>query len=137
MKNLRPGFTIIEILISVIILSLAIIPVLKVHTDNHEQIVYISERNKRALEDSLYLSSTILRHHHDNKNAYEVLERFFTIKELKSREILKRNSRNIFIPEEINIMPSGEQGGPSAVVHEIMLKDKHSSHYYLFSLGSF
>ena len=137
MKNLRPGFTIIEILISVIILSLAIIPVLKVHTDNHEQIVYISERNKRALQDSLYLSSNILQYHKDNKNAYEILERFFKIKELQSREILKKNSRDIFIPEEIRILPMEEQGGPSAIVNEIILKDKHSSNYYLFSLGSF
>lgn len=137
MKNLRSGFTIIEILISVIILSLAIIPVLKVHTDNHEQIVYISERNQRALQDSLYLSSNILQHHQDNKSAYEILERFFKIKDMESREILKKNSRDIFIPEEIRILPIEEQGGPSAVVNEIMLKDKHSSNYYLFNLESF
>ena len=137
MKNLRPGFTIIEILISVIILSLAIIPVLKVHTDNHEQIVYITERNKRSLQDSLYLSSNILQYHQDNKNAYEILERFFKIKELESREILKKNSRDIYIPEEIRIIPIQEQGGPSAVVNEIMLKDKHSSNYYHFKLEAF
>jgi hypothetical protein len=121
----------------VIILSLAIIPVLKVHTDNHEQIVYISERNQRALQDSLYLSSNILQHHQDNKSAYEILERFFKIKDMESREILKKNSRDIFIPEEIRILPIEEQGGPSAVVNEIMLKDKHSSNYYLFNLESF
>jgi len=137
LKNLRPGFTIIEILISVIILSLAIIPVLKVHTDNHEQIVYITERNKRSLQDSLYLSSNILQYHQDNKNAYEILERFFKIKELESREILKKNSRDIYIPEEIRIIPIQEQGGPSAVVNEIMLKDKHSSNYYHFKLEAF
>jgi len=137
LKNLRPGFTIIEILISVIILSLAIIPVLKIHTDNHEQIVYISERNQRSLQDSLYLSSNILQHHQDNKNAYEILERFFKIKEMESREILKKNSRDVFIPEEIRIIPIQEQGVPSAVVNEIMLKDKHSSNYYQFKLESF
>ena len=59
MKQFRPAFTIIEILISVIIISLAIIPVLKIHTENHKQIVYISERNKRALQDSLYLSENM------------------------------------------------------------------------------
>ena len=134
---LRPAFTIIEILISVIILSLAIIPVLKIHTDNHEQIVYISERNKRTLQDSLYLSSNILQHHQDTKTSYEVLERFFKIKELESREILKKNSRDIFIPEEIKIIPLPEQGGPTAIVNKVMLKDKHSSIYYHFKLGSF
>ncbi len=137
MKQLRPAFTIIEILISVIILSLAIIPVLKVHTSNHEQIVYLSERNKRSLEDSLYLDSSILKYHRDNKTAYDILEKFFKVKEQESREILKKSSRDIFIPEEIEIIPLEEQGGPTAMVDKIMLKDKHSSIYYQFKLESF
>ncbi len=137
MKQLRPAFTIIEILISVIIISLAIIPVLKIHTENHEQIIYISERNKRALQDSLYLSSNIFNYHKDNKTAYEILEKFFKIREQESREILKKTSRDIFIPEEIKIIPLEEQYGPTAIVNEIMLKDQHSSIYYHFKLESF
>lgn len=120
-----------------IILSLAIVPVLKVHTSNHEQIVYLSERNKRSLEDSLYLSSNILNYHQDTKTAYEILEKFFKVKEQESREILKKSSRDIFIPEEIKISPMEEQGGPTAIVNKIMLKDKHSSVYYQFKLESF
>jgi len=134
LKQLRPAFTIIEILISVIILSLAIVPVLKVHTSNHEQIVYLSERNKRSLQDSLFLSSNILNYHQDNKTAYEILEIFFKVKEQESREILKKTSRDVFIPEEIRIIPLEEQGGPTAIVNEIMLKDKHSSIYHHFKL---
>ena len=137
MKQLRPAFTIIEILISVIILSLAIIPVLKVHTRSQEQIVYLSERNQRSLQDSLFLSSNILSHHQDNKTAYEILEKFFKVKEQESREILKKFSRDVFIPEEIKIFLVQEQGGPSAIVNEVMLKDKHSSNYYHFSLEAF
>lgn len=137
MKQLRPAFTIIEILISVIIITLAIIPVLKVHTDNHKQIVYISERNKRALQDSLFVSSNILQHHQDNKSAYEMLEKSFKIKERESRESLKKISRDVFIPEAINIVAAEEQGGPSATVNTIMIKDKHSSIYYSFTLGGF
>ena len=137
MKQLRPAFTIIEILISVIILSLAIIPVLKVHTSSQEQIVYLSERNKRSLQDSLFLSSNILSHHKDNKTAYEVLEKFFKVKEQESREILKKFSRDVFIPDEMKIMPLEEQGAPTAIVNKIMLKDKHSSIYYHFKLESF
>jgi hypothetical protein len=137
LKQLRPAFTIIEILISVIILSLAIVPVLKVHTSNHEQIVYLSERNKRSLQDSLFLSSNILNYHQDNKTAYEILEKFFKVKDQESREILRKTSRDVFIPEEIRIIPLEEQGGPTAIVNEIMLKDKHSSIYYDFKLEGF
>jgi len=137
LKTLRPAFTIIEILVSVIILSFAIIFVLKIHTDNREQIIYISERNKLSLQDSLFLSSNILRHHKDNKTAYEILERFFKVKEFESREILKKTSRDIFIPEEIKIFPPQDQPGATAVINEVMLKDKHSSTYYHFNLESF
>jgi hypothetical protein len=137
LKTLRPAFTIIEILISVVIITLAIIPVLKVHSSNHEQVVYISERNNRALEDSLYLSKNIMMHHQDTKTAYEVLRNFFKIKDLESREILKQTSRDIFIPEEIRVFSMQEQSGPTATVNEIMLKDKHSSIYHQFSLDGF
>ncbi len=142
MKTLRPAFTIIEILISVIILSFAIIFVLQVHTDNQEQIVYISERNKLSLQDSLYLSPDILSHHKDNKTAYDILEKFFKINELKSREILKKNHRDIFIPEEITLLPPQDestqgQSVPTAIINEVMLKDKHSSIYYHFKLETF
>lgn len=137
MKLLRPAFTIIEILISVIIISLAIIPVLKVHTDNHDQIVYISERNKRSLQDSLYLSNNTLNYHKDTKTAYDILRDFFKIEKLESREILKKTSRDIFIPEEIQIIAMPEEGGPTAIVDTIMLKDKHSSIYYHLRLEPF
>lgn len=137
MKQLRPAFTIIEILISVIILSLAIVPVLKVHTDNREQIIYISERNKRALQDSLYVDSTIFQQHQETKTAYEILAGYFKINDLKSREILKKSRREIYIPEAISITPLPEQGGPAAIVNEVMLKDKHSSNYYFFTLEAF
>ncbi|WP_373032677.1 type II secretion system protein [Sulfurovum sp.] len=134
MKQLRPAFTIIEILVSVIILSIAIIPVLKVHTSNQEQIVYLTERNKRSLQDSLFLSNNILNYHQDNKTAYEVLEKYFKVKEQESREILKKTSRDVFIPDEIRIISLEEQGGPTAIVNEVMLKDKHSSIYHHFKL---
>jgi len=121
----------------VIIITLAIIPVLKIHTSNHEQIVYISERNKRSLEDSLYLSTNILSHHRDNTNAYDILNEFFKIKEFESREILKKTNRDILIPEEMDILSLEEQSGPSANVNTIILKGKHSSTYYHFTLEGF
>jgi len=138
LKPLRPAFTIIEILVSVIIISLAIIPVLKLHTSNHEQIVYISERNKRALQDSLYLDSNVLSYHQDTKTAYDILGRLFKVTDTKSREILRDNHRDIFIPEPIEIIPTEEQGGgPTATINEVMLKGQHSSIYYHLKLEGF
>ncbi len=133
----RPAFTIIEILIAVIIISFGIIFVLKIHSDNHEQIVYISERNKHSLQDSLYLAPNILRYHKDEKTAYDILQSHFKIREDKSREILKRNSRAVYIPEEVHIIPPPETPGPTAIVNEIKLKGNHSSIYWRFKIQSF
>ena len=137
MNTLRPAFTLIEILISVVILSGAFLYVLKVHTDNREHIIYLSERNKQSLQDSLYLSKNILRHHKDNKSAYEILERHFSIKEDESRQALKKNNRDIFIPKEIKIVPPPDKRGPTALVNEVKLKGAHSSHYWHFKILSF
>lgn len=130
MKTLRPAFTLIEILIAVVIISFGILYVLQVHSDNAKYIVYLSERNKQVLQDSLYLSTDILKYHKDNKSAYDILERHFKIKELKSREILKKNARDIFIPEEIEIVPPPDTRGVTATINEIKLKGKHSSNFW-------
>jgi len=134
LKQLRPAFTIIEILVSVLILSGSIVYALQIHSQNREQIIYISERNKQSLQDSLFLSENVLRYHKDEKEAYEILQKYFKIKELKSREILKKSTRKIFIPEQIKILPPEETGGYGALVDEIKIKNKYSSSYFHFKL---
>jgi len=142
LKDLRPAFTIIEILISVIIISFSIVLVLKIHSQNHEQIIYISERNKLSLEDSLFLTDNVLHYHKENKEAYEVLQSYFKIDDFKSRQILKKAQRDFFIPEPIRLTQGEEEGeeesnGPSATVQEIKLKDKYSSSYFRFKIDMF
>ena len=134
MKPLRPAFTIIEILISVLILSVSIMYILQIHTSNHEQIVYLSERNKQALEDSLYLSNDALKYHKKSKNAYDLIEKEFKVKEFTSRDILKKTERELFIPEEVYILPPTEVQGPTIVANEIKLKGEYSSNYWHFEL---
>ncbi len=133
---MRPAFTIIEILVSVIIISISIVYVLKVHSQNHEQIVYITERNKLSLQDSLFLTDDALRYHKEKKDAYEVLRAYFKIDDFKSREILKKSQREYFIPEVVNLTPE-EDFGPAATVEEIKLKDKYSSAYFRFKISTF
>ncbi len=136
MKISRPAFTLIEILISVLILSGTIVYALKIHSQNHEQIVYISERNKLSLQDSLFVAEDTLRYHKDTKTAYDIIEKYFKVDDLKSREILKKISREYFIPEPIQLMAEGEST-PSAVVDEIKIKDQFSSFYFHFKINSF
>ena len=135
-RTLRPAFTIIEILISVIIISVSIVYVLKVHSQNHEQIVYITERNKLSLEDSLFLADNALQFHKEKKDAYEILRSYFQINDSKSIDILKNAKRTFFIPEPVNLTPE-EGSGPAATIEEIKLKDKYSSSYFHFKINTF
>jgi len=133
-KTLRPAFTIIEILISVLILSVSIMYILQIHSSNHEQIVYISERNKHALEDSLYLDSDVLKYHKERKSAYDLIEKEFKIKEFQTREILKKTERTLFVPEEIYILPPSDVQGPTALAKEITLKGEYNANYWHFEI---
>jgi prepilin-type N-terminal cleavage/methylation domain-containing protein len=135
-NTLHTAFTLIEVLVSVLILSGTIVYALKIHSQNREQIIYISERSKLSLQDSLFVAKDALKYHKDTKTAYDVVERYFKVDDLKSREILKRISRTYFMPEPIQLITE-ETEEPSAVVDEIKIKDKFSSSYFHFKINSF
>jgi prepilin-type N-terminal cleavage/methylation domain-containing protein len=132
----RPAFTLIEVLISVLIISGSIVYALQIHSQNHEQILYISERAKLSLQDSLFVADDALSYHKDEKEAYDVIRRYFKIDDLESRKILKSISRTYYIPEPVQL-GSGEEGTPGAVIEEIKMKDKYSSSYYHFKINAF
>ena len=136
MKTLRPAFTLIEILISVLIISGSIIYTLKIHDQNHEQIIYISERSKLSLQDSLFLSEEARSYNKDTKEAYDILSHYFKIDDFKSREILKNIYREYNIPEPIKLS-ADEEGIPTAIIEEIKIKDKFSASYFHFKINTF
>ena len=133
---LKPAFTLIEVLVSVLIISGSIVYALKIHSQNHEQILYISERSKLSLQDSLFLAEYVRAYNKDTKEAYDILSRYFRIDDFKSREILKQISRTYFIPEPIQLTAE-EEDQPSATVEEIKIKDKYSSSYFHFKINTF
>jgi prepilin-type N-terminal cleavage/methylation domain-containing protein len=135
--RLRPAFTLIEILVSVLILSGSVVYVLKVHSQNHEHITYITERNKHALEDSLFLSNNILQYHKHTKSAYDMLRDHLKIDDTKSRKILKKIEKEIYIPHPTNLLSDQTAAGPAASINEIKLKGDFSSTYYRFDFQSF
>jgi len=138
MHKLRPAFTIIEILVSITIISFSILFVLRVHSDNRKYIIYLSERNKHALQDSLFLTENILRYHKSKKTAYDIIERNMKVKEDESRQVLKKYERSIYIPEEIRITPPPPpRRGPTALVNEVKLKGQHSSYYWHVDIKKF
>jgi len=135
--NYKSAFTLIEVIIAVLILSTSIILVLKIHSQTREEIEYIVQRNKYALQDSLFTTRNVLKYHKDTKSAYDIISNAhqFKVEDLKSREILKTINRTFFIPEPYTTQNIEEANIPSAQIDEIKMKDKFSSYYFHFSIN--
>jgi prepilin-type N-terminal cleavage/methylation domain-containing protein len=132
----RRAFTLIEVLISVLILSTSIFYVMKIYSQNHAQAQYINKRNIEALEDSLFLTNSTLRYDKERKNAYDLLHYMFKDLDNKSRQFLRKTERTIRISEPLKLRQI-EGKGPQAEVKKIILKDSFSSGYYRFKIKTF
>ena len=134
--NNSRAFTLIEVLISVIIISGSILFALQVHSQNREQILYISQKGQLSMQDSLFLGADTISYHKSKKNAYDVIGRYFKVDKLESRKILKEISRKYNIPEPLTLNNQEENKGmPSATVETINIKDKFSSSYLHFKIN--
>lgn len=129
----RPAFTLIEVIISVVIISGVILSVMEISSRSTDSALYLSKRASISFQDSLYLTDEITKHHKKTKNAYEHLNKHFNIKEDESKEILQNISREIMITKSIKI-PSLEQVLSKAEIEKAVLKDKYTSSYYRFKL---
>jgi hypothetical protein len=137
MQKRRPAFSIIEILVSVAIISYAIIFVLKIHAENHEQIIYISERNKQVFEDALYVTPNVLRYDKSSKTAEELLHSQIRAEELVSREVLKQSKRHINVSKDLNILPPEDVDQAAGIANEVKLKGDYPSKYWYISIRKF
>ena len=129
----REAFTLIEVIVSVIIISLVVMTVMQMSTRNVDNAVYLSKRNITAFQDSLYLTDRVNSYHKDEKEAYDLLQPPFRIDEDESKTALKDIKRQIVIPEPLTIPPL-QEGAPSAQIERVILKDAYTSHYYRFKL---
>lgn len=136
-NRLRTAFTLIEVLVSVAIISVAIVYVLQIYSENRKYIIYLSERNKVAFQDSLFLTDDALKHHKNEKSAYDLIERYVKVDELNSREILKEKTRSFFIPQEENVNFEDLEQAPQVSLEKIHIKGKYASTYYRFKMNSF
>ncbi len=127
------AFTLIEVLISVLIISGSIVYSLQIYSQNHEQVQYVSQRAKVSFQDSLFITTDVLSYNKDQKEAYDIVNKYFRVDNSKSREILKSISREYHIPEAVKI-GSDVEDAPSATIEEIIIKDRYSSSYFHFKL---
>jgi prepilin-type N-terminal cleavage/methylation domain-containing protein len=91
---MQRGFTLLETMVSVIIIATSILYVMKIHTQTQERIVYMRQASLDAFGDSLFLIDKVASG--DGKNdAYTLLMPLFRFKKDDTITVLKKIERDI------------------------------------------
>ncbi len=125
---MKKAFTIIEIIVSVIIIAIVVLGLSKINKQNVHMSEYVSLRNKTELSNSLFLTKEAFRYDNSKKDAYTLLHGM-KISNMKTRAYLKKIERKIYIDDDI---PLKKMLIPLQV-KAIMLKSKYASKYYRFN----
>jgi prepilin-type N-terminal cleavage/methylation domain-containing protein len=125
------AFTIIEVLISVVLISIVALGAIKLQQESRSMALYLSDRSKIELSNTLFLGKEVMHYHKDKKDAYTLIERSFKISDFESREILKKTYRTIFISEPIELTEGDDL---PLRLNEILLKDKYPARFFHFEV---
>ena len=131
----RKAFTLIEVIVSVIIIGIVIMGILQQQALNSDMAEYLLKRSNSELDNALFLTKKVQRYTNDKKNAYDLLVDEFSIKDFESRDILKKIEKKINITEALPV-PVGmdENEAPMFVFYtnEILLNGAYPARYYTF-----
>jgi prepilin-type N-terminal cleavage/methylation domain-containing protein len=131
-SNFKSAFTLIEIIVSVTIISIVVIGAMKLQDNNRDMALYIQERGNNELDNSLFLNSNIVKFDKSEKSAYEILSDEFKFSD-ETKAFLKEIKKNINITEDREI-PILKDGEPlfTFYTNEILLKGKYPARYFTF-----
>ena len=132
---MKSAFTLIEVIMSVLIVSIIVMGAMKLQDQNRDMSIYILKRGNSELDNSLYMIEKTYRYDKSEKDAFEILREEFKIRDDDSRELLKKITKKINITEEEKIPISVEKGAPPLFTfysNEIMLKGQYPARYYNF-----
>jgi prepilin-type N-terminal cleavage/methylation domain-containing protein len=124
----KPAFTIIEVLVSVVLISVVVLGIIKLQQESRSMAIYLTDRGKGELSNTLFLGREALRYSKEEKDAYSLLSREFKIDDTKSKRILESIKRTITISEPIKLTDDTLP----IILNEIMLKGHYSTRFYHF-----
>jgi len=137
--NIKPlkkrAFTLIEVIMSVVIVAIVVMGAMQVQEQNSDMATYLLKRGNSELDNALFLTEKVQRYPKDKKNAYDMLIDEFSIKDLDSREILKKIEKKINITEAMPIPVGATEDEPALFVFyssEILLNGNYPARYYTF-----
>ncbi len=122
---MRRAFTIIEVLVSVTLISIVVLGIIKIESQNQQIARYISGRVKSELANTLFLVPEVMKYNKEEKSAYTLLGKLHGDKDI-TRQTLKNIKRKIHIskPLPLNELPIPVE------VKAVMLKSEFSGRYY-------
>lgn len=123
--KLRRAFTLIEILVSVVLISIVVMGIVEIRQQNIEAIHYLDSRMQEELGNTLFLGSGASLYRGSRKDAYSLLSQL-GIGNSKTRELLKQEVREIQISDPL---PVGKLPLP-IVLRAIQLRGRYPSRYY-------
>jgi prepilin-type N-terminal cleavage/methylation domain-containing protein len=130
----KSAFTLIEVIVSVSIVSIIVLGAMKLQDRNREMAIYIKKRGENELDNSLFLTSEIFKYNKSKKSAYDILIDEFKLND-ESKNILKEIKKSINISEDTEIpikMNDDAQPIFTFYTNSIMLKDKYPARYFSF-----
>ncbi len=124
----QQAFTIIEVLVSVVLISIVALGAVKLQQESRTMALYLSDRSKSELSNTLFLGKEVMRYHKEKKDAYSLISQTFKISDDASREILKESTRSIFISDPVKLSDSTLP----IKANEIMLKGNYPARFFHF-----
>ncbi len=124
----KDGFTIIEVIVSVVIISIVVLGLTKINRQNIDMANYVASRNKSELSNTLFLTREATKYNKSEKDAYTLLHNM-KISKLETRQYLKKLKRKIYIDRDIKLKKMVVPLNVTA----IMLKSKYATKYYRFN----
>ena len=134
-SSIKKAFTLIEVIMSVVIVSIVVMGALKLQGQNSDMASYLMKRGNAELDNALFLTDRVQRYDKSKKNSYEILVDEFQIKDDESRKILKKIEKKINITDSAPIPVGATEDSPPLFTfysNEILLNGEYPSRYYTF-----
>ncbi len=122
---MRSAFTIIEIIISVVIIAMTTLTLAKISKQNSTMVDYVTNRLKNELSNTLFLHPDAFNYDKSRKDAYTILHSM-GIRNDKTKAYLKTLKRKIYIQEDIPI----KKMIIPVKLNAIMLQSSFSTRFY-------
>ena len=93
----KNAFTLIEVIMSVVIVGMIVMGILQQQSQNSDMAEYLLKRGNSALDNGLFLTQKVQGYTNDTKSAYDLLIDEFSIRDLESRDILRKIEKKLIL----------------------------------------